>query len=94
MGTLFPLWPVGGRLIEKTCVSEAWRSEVPRTITHPCVIYDLTYSFFAAVWRADKQLRVPECKSDYYFDVWKRSNLNAAREKSVCLIKIVVFKHV
>uniref|UniRef100_A0A8C2AH72 Fibroblast growth factor 10a n=1 Tax=Cyprinus carpio TaxID=7962 RepID=A0A8C2AH72_CYPCA len=47
---------------EKTCVSETWRSDVPRTIKHPSVIYDLTYSVFAPVWRADKQLRVPECK--------------------------------
>lgn len=43
-----------GGLIEKTCMSEAWRSKVPRTIKHPGVIYDLTYSVFAPVWRADK----------------------------------------
>lgn len=94
MGTLFPLRSVEGGLIEKTCMSEAWQSKVPRTIKHPGVIYDLTYTDFAPVWRADKQLRVPKWKYDSYFDVWKRSNLDAARERSVCLIKIVVFKHV
>lgn len=94
MGTLFPLRSVEGGLIEKTCTSEAWQSKVPRTIKHPGVIYDLTYTDFAPVWRAYKQLRVPKCKYDSYFDVWKRSNLETARERSVCLIKIVVFKHV
>uniref|UniRef100_A0A8C2DQH4 Fibroblast growth factor n=1 Tax=Cyprinus carpio TaxID=7962 RepID=A0A8C2DQH4_CYPCA len=54
--------PIGRGFNEKTCVSETWRSDVPRTIKHPSVIYDLTYSVFAPVWRADKQLRVPECK--------------------------------
>lgn len=83
-----------GGLIEKTCVSEAWQFEVPRTIKHPGVIYGLTYTDFAPMWRAYMHLRVPKCKEYYYFDVWKRSNLNAARERSVYLIKIVVFKHV